>query len=277
MRVAHLLRKYNPSEWGGTESAMLQLTSAMASQGVQPALYAPRIPRAAAGEPDPRSARGGFPGEEVPCRRSDLGNLARDERPDGRRRRQHDLVRPHRVPLAGQARPDPFARAGTSGRDRPGRGEGARPALRGQRSRRGLRPSGGGEGGAAHPVQGGLGLGKAVWPHAPGEEPPQPGGRHHHLQSQGGRADPGAPSGRPRGGRVARDRHLPVRAGLQGRGPGRASRTGGPPHAALAGEDRPRQEPGVGGREGGGAVPAPSRPPHHVRRALHPTANTGTP
>jgi starch synthase len=44
MRVAHLLRKYNPSEWGGTESAVLQLTSDMLKKGVEPVVFAPRIP-----------------------------------------------------------------------------------------------------------------------------------------------------------------------------------------------------------------------------------------
>jgi starch synthase len=44
MRVAHLLRKYNPSEWGGTESALLQLATGMAGIGVDPIVYAPRLP-----------------------------------------------------------------------------------------------------------------------------------------------------------------------------------------------------------------------------------------
>jgi starch synthase len=44
MRVAHLLRKYNPSEWGGTESAVLQLTRAMGTQGVESVVYAPSLP-----------------------------------------------------------------------------------------------------------------------------------------------------------------------------------------------------------------------------------------
>ncbi|HZZ20309.1 MAG TPA: glycosyltransferase family 4 protein [Opitutaceae bacterium] len=43
MRVAHLLRKYNPSEWGGTETAVLQLARAMESQGVGSAIYAPAL------------------------------------------------------------------------------------------------------------------------------------------------------------------------------------------------------------------------------------------
>ena len=44
MRVAHLLRKYNPSEWGGTESAVLQLARALKTQGVESVVYAPSIP-----------------------------------------------------------------------------------------------------------------------------------------------------------------------------------------------------------------------------------------
>jgi glycosyltransferase involved in cell wall biosynthesis len=43
MRVAHLLRKYDPSEWGGTESAVLQLTADMAKHGVESFVYAPRL------------------------------------------------------------------------------------------------------------------------------------------------------------------------------------------------------------------------------------------
>jgi glycosyltransferase involved in cell wall biosynthesis len=52
MRVVHLLRKYDPSEWGGTESAVLQLTSEMAKNGVESVVYAPRLsPGAAAADP----------------------------------------------------------------------------------------------------------------------------------------------------------------------------------------------------------------------------------
>jgi glycosyltransferase involved in cell wall biosynthesis len=43
MRVAHLLRKYDPSEWGGTESVMLQLATELARRGVESIVYAPRI------------------------------------------------------------------------------------------------------------------------------------------------------------------------------------------------------------------------------------------
>lgn len=43
MRIAHLLRKYDPSEWGGTESAVLQLTTDMARSGVRSVIYAPSL------------------------------------------------------------------------------------------------------------------------------------------------------------------------------------------------------------------------------------------
>ncbi len=52
MRIAHVLRKYNPSEWGGTESALLQLTGDLAGLGVQSVVYAPRLaPGAPAADP----------------------------------------------------------------------------------------------------------------------------------------------------------------------------------------------------------------------------------
>jgi starch synthase len=44
MRVAHLLRKYDPSEWGGTETAIHQLTSGLAGQNVDSVVYSPRLP-----------------------------------------------------------------------------------------------------------------------------------------------------------------------------------------------------------------------------------------
>jgi glycosyltransferase involved in cell wall biosynthesis len=44
MRIAHLMRKYDPSEWGGTESAVLQLTTDLAKRGVGSVIYAPKLP-----------------------------------------------------------------------------------------------------------------------------------------------------------------------------------------------------------------------------------------
>lgn len=43
MRVAHILRKYNPSEWGGTETAVKQLADGLAQQEVENIFYAPRL------------------------------------------------------------------------------------------------------------------------------------------------------------------------------------------------------------------------------------------
>jgi glycosyltransferase involved in cell wall biosynthesis len=43
MRVAHLLRKYNPAEWGGTESAILQLATDLEKRGVESVIYAPKL------------------------------------------------------------------------------------------------------------------------------------------------------------------------------------------------------------------------------------------
>ena len=42
MRVVHLLRKYNPSEWGGTETAIRQLCAGMRFHGVDSVVYCPR-------------------------------------------------------------------------------------------------------------------------------------------------------------------------------------------------------------------------------------------
>jgi alpha-maltose-1-phosphate synthase len=57
MRVVHLLRKYNPSEWGGTESVMLQLTTEMAKREVTSIVYAPSLSPLAATR-DPLEAAG---------------------------------------------------------------------------------------------------------------------------------------------------------------------------------------------------------------------------
>jgi alpha-maltose-1-phosphate synthase len=43
VRVAHLLRKYNPAEWGGTESVIHQLFDGLRRQGVESVIYCPRI------------------------------------------------------------------------------------------------------------------------------------------------------------------------------------------------------------------------------------------
>src|SRR3954467_7386404 len=43
MRIVHVLRKYNPAEWGGTETAVLQLTSGLRELGVESTIYCPEI------------------------------------------------------------------------------------------------------------------------------------------------------------------------------------------------------------------------------------------
>lgn len=47
MRIAHLLRKYDPSEWGGTETAIERLARGLAEQSVTSVVFAPRLERAA--------------------------------------------------------------------------------------------------------------------------------------------------------------------------------------------------------------------------------------
>ncbi|MCA9603097.1 MAG: glycosyltransferase, partial [Myxococcales bacterium] len=52
MRVAHVLRKYDPRHWGGTESAVLELLRGLEAQGVESVVYAPRLDEPA-GAADP--------------------------------------------------------------------------------------------------------------------------------------------------------------------------------------------------------------------------------
>src|SRR4051812_23212650 len=44
MRIAHLLRKYDPSEWGGTETAIERLARGLYAEGVGSVVFAPRLP-----------------------------------------------------------------------------------------------------------------------------------------------------------------------------------------------------------------------------------------
>ena len=44
MHVAHLLRKYNPAEWGGTETVIRQLCDGLRREGVESTVYCPSIP-----------------------------------------------------------------------------------------------------------------------------------------------------------------------------------------------------------------------------------------
>jgi alpha-maltose-1-phosphate synthase len=43
MRVAHLLRKYNPAEWGGTETSLQRLFQGLDPREVAPVIFCPRI------------------------------------------------------------------------------------------------------------------------------------------------------------------------------------------------------------------------------------------
>lgn len=51
MQIAHLLRKYNPAEWGGTETVIQQLFDGLRRHGVESVVYCPRIPAVAARDP----------------------------------------------------------------------------------------------------------------------------------------------------------------------------------------------------------------------------------
>ena len=46
LRVAHVLRKYDPSEWGGTETHVVAISEHLAANGVASEIHAPRGPRA---------------------------------------------------------------------------------------------------------------------------------------------------------------------------------------------------------------------------------------
>lgn len=43
MRVVHVLRKYNPAEWGGTETALQRLFTGFRPNGIIPIVYCPRL------------------------------------------------------------------------------------------------------------------------------------------------------------------------------------------------------------------------------------------
>src|SRR5882757_7068978 len=43
MRVAHVLRKYNPAEWGGTETAIQRLFTGLRKHGVESVVFCPQI------------------------------------------------------------------------------------------------------------------------------------------------------------------------------------------------------------------------------------------
>jgi len=56
MTVVHVLRKYNPAEWGGTESALQRLFDGLAPTGIKNLVYCPHGPRPV--ENDPLSEAG---------------------------------------------------------------------------------------------------------------------------------------------------------------------------------------------------------------------------
>lgn len=58
MRVAHVLRKYNPAEWGGTETALQRLFDGLRPEGVTPVIFYPRTDANGADDP---FARAGYP------------------------------------------------------------------------------------------------------------------------------------------------------------------------------------------------------------------------
>jgi hypothetical protein len=43
LRVAHILRKYNPAEWGGTETAIQRLFTGLRKHNVESVVFCPRI------------------------------------------------------------------------------------------------------------------------------------------------------------------------------------------------------------------------------------------
>jgi glycosyltransferase involved in cell wall biosynthesis len=53
MRVIHLLRKYDPAEWGGTESAVQRLFAGLRKHGVTPVMYCPKLAKANRDSTDP--------------------------------------------------------------------------------------------------------------------------------------------------------------------------------------------------------------------------------
>lgn len=56
--VAHLLRKYDPSEWGGTETALLALCAGLRWQGAASVVFCPRLTRPTADVADPLTSAG---------------------------------------------------------------------------------------------------------------------------------------------------------------------------------------------------------------------------
>src|SRR5438270_6180480 len=51
LRVAHVLRKFNPDEWGGTETAVQRLFDGLSEHEIQNVMYCPRLENGPAQEP----------------------------------------------------------------------------------------------------------------------------------------------------------------------------------------------------------------------------------
>ena len=51
MRVAHLMRKYNPAEWGGTETAVHRLFVGLRKHDVRSVVFCPRLQTQVAADP----------------------------------------------------------------------------------------------------------------------------------------------------------------------------------------------------------------------------------
>jgi starch synthase len=51
MHIAHLLRKYNPAEWGGTETVIAHLTAGLRSENVESTVYCPALPPVSVRDP----------------------------------------------------------------------------------------------------------------------------------------------------------------------------------------------------------------------------------
>jgi starch synthase len=59
MRVAHIMRKYQPAEWGGTETALQRLTEGLGRHGVESVVFCPAAGRGGATDVrDPLAAAG---------------------------------------------------------------------------------------------------------------------------------------------------------------------------------------------------------------------------
>ena len=72
MRVAHILRKYNPAEWGGTETAVQRLLDGLRAHEVDSIVYCPLV---RPGTAQTRSVQRGtrWSAFEPACRCGELG------------------------------------------------------------------------------------------------------------------------------------------------------------------------------------------------------------